>query len=385
MSYPSTFAATPGWQPRNLATRNRAELMSPPPTLPSSEEWQAANRERNATFDPLAMLQPGVVAPAPRAPGASDLITQFLTTTGPQQPAMPNMGGTITRNTPAGPQAYYVAPTPAGQSPAAYNENTLRRTETPELAKQMLMADRAESSLPINGIMPPPAAPPMGPMDPAGRVNQPAATPDPAQRSADFANDAVRRYVSSVRRGGNTTSIEEFLKGVSNTRQAASALMPTPEPQLGEVMNIAGTPFVRTNPKQITPVPREKTTAPNSPLAKLQADLALATSEGRTDDAEALRQQIQNEANPIGRPLSVMEFNFSPELRKEYGGDYGRYRRAVSDQAKAAQPPTRPAAAAKPAAQGTAAPARVADRAAYDALPSGTRYIGPDGRVATKK
>lgn len=305
----------------------------------------------------------GYAPPPPmvNGPGADDLISQFLTASGPERAPMPNMGGTITRNTATGPQAYYAAPTPADLPPAAFTQNNLRRAGTPELAKQMLMADRAESALPLSGFMPPPPPGPMGPMDPASRAGQPAA--DPAQRSADFANDAVRRYVASVRRGGgNGGKIEDFLKDVTDVRATAQALMPAPEPQLGQVMDIAGTPFVRTNPKQITPVPREK-----DPKV-LELDQLLnardqAVASGRADRVaiyDAAIKKATTASGSGGDPAMAM-------VNKYFGVDGAPAANALT-----------------PAAGSSAAPAKITTRAAYDALPPGTPYIDSKGNAGVK-
>jgi hypothetical protein len=148
-----------------------------------------------------------------------------------------------------------------------------------------------------------------------------------------------------------------------------------------------------------TPRKIEKPTAPlpRSPIGDLQADYARAVAEDRFGDAEQIKTQIDNQLNPTGKPLTVMEFNFSPELSKQYKRDYGLYRADFARQVQGMQAPApAPAPAPKPAAPAiptysmpaqpdASAPPQVRDRASYDAIPSGTRYMGTDGRIYLKK
>lgn len=97
-----------------------------------------------------------------------------------------------------------------------------------------------------------------------------------------------------------------------------------------------------------TRVTPEKSNVPRSSLGDLQYDLGRAVAENRPTDATALQAMIEDTLNPSGKPLTVMEFNFAPELRKQYSGDYGRYRVDFAKQVKGLQASPTDAAPATP-------------------------------------
>lgn len=103
---------------------------------------------------------------------------------------------------------------------------------------------------------------------------------------------------------------------------------------------------------------------------------------------------------PQGKPLTSSDFVMSPDLMEEFNGNYATYKSSFG---------ARPSAAAKPAAGGSTtqvpnaaaggvgarqpstgsaqsatAPVAISSKNEHAALPAGTRYIGPDGKIYLK-
>ena len=120
--------------------------------------------------------------------------------------------------------------------------------------------------------------------------------------------------------------------------------------------------------------------APESPIGKMQQDLALAVKQGRTDDAAALKAKIAAETSTTDKPFTVRDFQMQPDLMKQYGMSYGKYL-ADYNRMKAEAGGT---GAGGAAANQSAAPVAVKSKAERDALQPGTRYVGPDGKTYRK-